>query len=136
MRQPDSPLLRKYAKVAETRSQVYGFLSAMYLELPDLSFIRKIFSVEFERSLSSAVTEMDSKDIAEGLRLIGNFTVSFKDQPEEESLRQVRLPENWTGPPDYIGIELDFMRLICMKEEEAWRRGLSTEALKYLEAEN
>ena len=28
----------------------------------------------------------------------------------------IRVPEEWHQPPDYIGVELDFMRLLCEKE--------------------
>lgn len=31
----------------------------------------------------------------------------------------VRVPDEWHQPPDYIGVELDYMRLLCSKEAEA-----------------
>ncbi len=49
-----------------------------------------------------------------------------------ESTRQVlgfyqeagySLPEGWTDPPDYIGIEMDFMACLCRQEAGAWQRG-------------
>ena len=46
----------------------------------------------------------------------------------------VKLPGAWTEPPDYIGIELDFMRLICLRERKAWQAGDTDKALEYLEA--
>jgi len=45
----------------------------------------------------------------------------------------VKLPEAWTEPPDYLGIELDCMRLICLSEREAWQAGSADKALEYLE---
>lgn len=33
----------------------------------------------------------------------------------------VNIPEEWHQPPDYIGVELDFMRLLCERELEAWK---------------
>jgi putative dimethyl sulfoxide reductase chaperone len=32
------------------------------------------------------------------------------------SERGIRVPDEWHHPPDYIGVELDFMRLLCDKE--------------------
>ena len=46
----------------------------------------------------------------------------------------IKLPEAWTEPPDYIGIELDFMRLICLRGRKAWQAGSADKALEYLEA--
>jgi len=45
----------------------------------------------------------------------------------------ITLPETWTEPPDYIGIELDFMRLICQGEKEAWQTDSFDKALERLE---
>jgi len=45
-----------------------------------------------------------------------------------------KLPEQWTEPPDYIGIEFDLMRLICQSEHDAWHSGDAAKALEYLEA--
>ncbi len=64
-------------------------------------------------------------------RLWGKSTVEVN-----QTCRQlgVRLPETWTEPPDYIGIEFDLMRLICRSESEAWQADDTGKALKYLEA--
>jgi len=34
----------------------------------------------------------------------------------------IRIPDEWHQPPDYIGVELDFMRLLCSKELEAYEK--------------
>jgi TorA maturation chaperone TorD len=44
----------------------------------------------------------------------------------------VTLPEAWIESPDYLGIELDFMRLLCQSEEEAWRNDQPEKALEHL----
>jgi len=36
---------------------------------------------------------------------------------------------------DYIGLELEFLHILCSKEEEAWRRGEKETALKCLQLE-
>ena len=46
----------------------------------------------------------------------------------------VTLPEAWTESPDYLGIEIDFMRLLCQSEEEAWMNNQPDKALDLLGA--
>jgi TorA maturation chaperone TorD len=46
----------------------------------------------------------------------------------------VTLPEEWRESPDYLGIEMDFMRLLCQSEEEAWLKKQPEKALKLLGA--
>jgi TorA maturation chaperone TorD len=46
----------------------------------------------------------------------------------------VTLPEGWTESPDYLGVEIDFMRLLCQGEEEAWLNHQPEKALKLLRA--
>jgi TorA maturation chaperone TorD len=46
----------------------------------------------------------------------------------------VTLPEEWTESPDYLGIEIDFMRLLCQSEEEAWLNKQPEKALELLKA--
>jgi TorA maturation chaperone TorD len=45
----------------------------------------------------------------------------------------VTLPEEWTETPDYLGVEIDFMRLLCHREEEAWLNKQPEKALELLE---
>lgn len=54
-------------------------------------------------------------------------TGKLQDKPAQEinrlfSAMGIRIPEEWHQPSDYIGVELDFMRLLCSKEEEAWKK--------------
>lgn len=54
-------------------------------------------------------------------------TGRLQDKPAQEinrlfSSMGIRVPEEWHQPSDYIGIELDFMRLLCLKEQEAWEK--------------
>ncbi len=46
----------------------------------------------------------------------------------------VTLPEGWTESPDYLGVEIDFMRLLCQGEEEAWLNNQPEKALEFLRA--
>ncbi len=48
----------------------------------------------------------------------------------------VKLSEELSEPPDYIGIELDLMRLICWGEKEAWQTSGIDKAREYLEVGN
>lgn len=45
---------------------------------------------------------------------------------------EVILPEDNRDQPDYIGIELDFMRHLCAKESEAWSSNNRGQALNYI----
>jgi TorA maturation chaperone TorD len=45
----------------------------------------------------------------------------------------VTLSEASNESPDYLGIELDFMRLLCQSEEEAWSNNRADKALEHLE---
>jgi len=48
----------------------------------------------------------------------------------------IQVPEEWRQPPDYIGVELDFMRLLCERERQE-REEKETDALRHiLEIEN
>jgi TorA maturation chaperone TorD len=46
----------------------------------------------------------------------------------------VTLPEEWIESPDYLGIQIDFMRLLCQREEEAWSNQQPEKALEFLGA--
>ena len=47
----------------------------------------------------------------------------------------VRVPEEWHQPPDYIGVELDFMRLFCRRELKAWEKEEMGSVLEVIETE-
>lgn len=173
--------MKRHIEIAEARSQVYGLLSALYLELPSLKLLQSVFDAEFERQFSSVASKFEAGEMKEGLKLIASFVAAFKEQPREEVLKHVaidrtrlfrgvspqysppapyesvyrdgrlwgkstvevsqtygrlgvKLPEAWTEPPDFIGIELDLMRLICLSEREAWQTDCAGKALEYLEA--
>jgi TorA maturation chaperone TorD len=54
-------------------------------------------------------------------------TGKLQEKPSREihrlfSQMGIRVPDEWHQPPDYIGVELDFMRLLCSKELEAYEK--------------
>jgi TorA maturation chaperone TorD len=54
-------------------------------------------------------------------------TGRLQEKPAQEinrlfSKMGIQVPEEWHQPSDYIGVELDFMRLLCTKEREAWEK--------------
>ena len=65
-------------------------------------------------------------------------TGKLQDKPTQEIYRLfspmgIRLPEEWHQPLDYIGVELDFMRLLCTQEQGIWEKnqlGLVHEVVK------
>ena len=51
-------------------------------------------------------------------------TGKLQEKPAQEIYRLfsrmgIRIPDEWHQPPDYIGVELDFMRLLCSRELES-----------------
>jgi TorA maturation chaperone TorD len=54
-------------------------------------------------------------------------TGKLQGKPAQEIYRLfskmgIRVPEQWHQPLDYIGVELDFMRLLCIKERDGWEK--------------
>jgi len=47
----------------------------------------------------------------------------------------VYVPQDSYDPPDYVAFELDFMRVLCAKEAEAWGSGEVNDALQLLRRE-
>jgi TorA maturation chaperone TorD len=47
----------------------------------------------------------------------------------------VQIPEEWHQPSDYIGVELDFMRLLCEKELKMWKESGANLTLEVVEME-
>jgi TorA maturation chaperone TorD len=47
----------------------------------------------------------------------------------------IQVPEDWHQPSDYIGVELDFMRLLCAKEREGWEEDRLDSVLKITKIE-
>ena len=171
----------RYVTLAQARRSVYELLSAFYLDLPDRAMVQSLFAPDFEKELSSVASAFETGEIREGLRLIHGFISSFRNEPEEETLRRIAVdrtrlfrgiseetgppppyesmyrehrtggassaevfrfyeklgvtpPETVTESPDYLGVEIDFMRLLCRQEEEAWRNGNPGRALELLGA--
>jgi TorA maturation chaperone TorD len=171
-----------YRDLAGHRSNLYGLLSPVYIQIPD----RKTLTMDWKpasklREFPIEGVEEVQKEIEKGLRLIRGY-VSKNDLHLEKSLinlskdwtrlfrgvdikgllppyesvyrtgrlqekpsqeihrlfvkRGIRIPEQWHQPPDYIGVELDFMRLLCIKEQEAWERKRLDSIYEVLEEEN
>jgi TorA maturation chaperone TorD len=61
-------------------------------------------------------------------------TGRLQEKPAQEinrlfSRMGIRVPEEWHQPPDYVGVELDFMHLLCEKEQRA-REKMEMDALR------
>jgi putative dimethyl sulfoxide reductase chaperone len=107
---------KKYIEVAEARSQVYGLLSALYMELPDLKWLDGIFDAGFQQNFSSIASGFQTAGIKEGLELITGFVGAFKTKPREEVLKLVSIDrtrllhgvgKNHSPPPPYESIYRD-----------------------------
>jgi TorA maturation chaperone TorD len=67
-------------------------------------------------------------------------TGRLQEKPVQEinrlfSKMGIRVPEEWHQPSDYIGVELDFMHLLCEKEKEAWEKNQSDSVHEIAEIE-
>jgi len=67
-------------------------------------------------------------------------TGKLQEKPSREihrlfSQMGIRVPDEWHQPPDYIGVELDFMRLLCSRELEAYEKQEATTFSETLHAE-
>jgi TorA maturation chaperone TorD len=171
-----------YRDLAEHRSNLYGLLSSVYIQIPD----RKTLAMNWEPAFKLLESPMEGakeaqKEIEKGLRLCRDY-VSKKDLHLEKSLinlskdwtrlfrgvdikgplppyesvyrigrlqekpsqevhrlfakKGMRIPEQWHQPPDYIGVELDFMRLLCITEKQAWERKRLDSVYQVLEEED
>jgi TorA maturation chaperone TorD len=171
-----------YRDLAGHRSNLYGLLSSVYIQIPDGKTLKmdwKPASKLLEFPIQGA--EAVKKEIKRGLRLIRD-SASKKDLYLEKSLinlskewtrlfrgvdikgllppyesvyrigrlqekasqeihrlfdrKGIRIPDEWHQPPDYIGVELDFMRFLCIKEQEAWERKRLDSVYEVLDEEN
>jgi TorA maturation chaperone TorD len=48
----------------------------------------------------------------------------------------IRVPEEWHQPPDFIGVELNFMHLLCTKEQESWEKNQLGSVYEVAQIEN
>jgi len=69
------------------------------------------------------------------------LTGRLQNKPAQEinrlfSKMGIKIPEQWHQPSDYIGVELDFMRLLCEMENEAFRGNDSHHLQEILRIEN
>ncbi len=89
----EEPLRKEeWAAVAATRSQVYGFLGALYTRLPDEQFVDGLFTSEMAEFLSSLQQAEDMpEDVREGASLIQRFATDSKDKPVNELKTKVNV---------------------------------------------
>ncbi len=175
----------EFLKLAQLRSKIYGFLSSIFIQIPDPDFVKKLLGDEVSLVLSSLPFDIElPQQMVEGLEDMKNFIRTFRDQGAEEvcqslSVERTRLlrginpgysppppyesvyrdrekalmsesavavhreyaragagvPGGYKEPPDYIGLELDFMRFLTERETDSWRRKERDNALGYLNME-
>ncbi len=137
---------------AEQRTNIYGFLSIVYLQEPNREFIRSLRESNFSDVLNSSDLHFEEQNdvsdkflnglVLEYTRLFvgpgkhispyesvyrdnenalwSETTVEVKNFIESSGLEY---SSSWTGLPDHIGVELEFMQRITCHEKEAWSRG-------------
>jgi len=67
-------------------------------------------------------------------------TGKLQEKPAREIYRLfsqmgIRIPDEWHQPPDYIGVELDFMRLLCSRELESCEKQEKDSIIEVVRAE-
>jgi TorA maturation chaperone TorD len=173
--------MENYQNLAAYRSNLYGLLSSVYLQIPD----RRILGLRWESAsklleFPEEGNEEALKEIENGLRLVRPYlskegqafekdlvnllkdwthlfrgvdkggplppyeslyrTGRLQEKPAQDihrlfSKMGVHVPEEWHQPLDYIGVELDFMRLLCEKEREAWKENRQDSILEVVKIE-
>ena len=173
------------SELAVFRSKIYGFLSSIYMQIPDFDFVRRLISEETASFLSCLPLDIGlPREMEEGLKDLKRFIRSIMRQAVEDvcrnlSVERTRLfrgikpgygppppyesgyrngeqtlmsrwavavhrkyssagagiPAGCKEPPDFIGLELDFMRFLTEKEAKSWRRGDRDIASGYLDLE-
>lgn len=171
------------AALAQNRSGIYGFLAALFNQLPDDDLVNTLRGTDFEEAVRKFVDQSHGAEpIAEGGKLILRSLEAFRAMPVEEvrtalavdRTRLVRgikpgygppppyesvyvasgkqpevqatvavirayadagltLSEETHDQPDFIGIELEFMRYLTRQEAEAWSRDDAGQARAVLE---
>ncbi len=66
-------------------------------------------------------------------RVIGQVTLDVMQMYQDANF--VFSDDYYTGPLDYLGVELQFMAFLCQSEMDAWKNNKADEAKKYLELE-
>jgi TorA maturation chaperone TorD len=66
-------------------------------------------------------------------RVIGQVTLDVMQMYQNANF--VFSDAYYTGPLDYLGVELQFMAFLCQSEMDAWKNNKDDEAKKYLELE-
>jgi TorA maturation chaperone TorD len=67
-------------------------------------------------------------------------TGKLQEKPAREihrlfSQMGIRVPDEWHQPQDYIGVELDFMRLLCSREFEVYEKQEKKSIIEVVKAE-
>lgn len=158
------PRTNGMAGKAEKRSSLYGFLAAVFRHEPSPEFLRDICSAPLCDALADGgvtlgadVLDSDAGDLAEELaveyaRLFigpGRHIPPYEAAQREATLwgkstgevvafigvNGFTCAEDYSGIPDHISIELEFMREITLREAVAWKAGDSDEARRCIRIE-
>ena len=149
---------------AEQRTNIYGFLSIVYLQEPDREFIKSLRESNISDVLNGADLHFEEQNdvsdkflnglVLEYTRLfvgpgrhISPYESVYRDNENalwSETTAEVKnfiessgleYSGSWTGLPDHIGVELEFMQRITYHEKEAWSCGDKETTILCLELE-
>jgi TorA maturation chaperone TorD len=114
----------------DSLSSLKRFVEALGRRKAELERSRKELSAEHRRLFRGVKPGIDLLPPYESLWRGGLLSNERTRQVREEYAKAgARLKRKEL--PDYIGVELSFMRFLCLKEAEAWKRGDEAGALEY-----
>lgn len=149
---------------AEQRTNIYGFLSIVYLQEPNREFIKSLRESNISDVLNSSDLHFEEQNdvndkflndlVLEYTRLfvgpgkhISPYESVYRDNENalwSETTVEVKnfiessgleYSSSWAGLPDHIGVELEFMQRITYHEKDAWSRGDKETTTRCLEFE-
>jgi TorA maturation chaperone TorD len=85
----------EFQQLAQSRSKLYGFLSALYVKLPNEEFAANLLCDKFQ-SLLQLISQSDqvSGEMKEGLKTIEGFVNETRDRPRTELAQELGV--DWT----------------------------------------
>ncbi len=90
----DSISADEFGQLAQSRSKLYGFLSALYVRIPNNEFATTLLGEKFLSLRSIAASDEVSSEMKEGLRTMERFVEETKDRPRNKLAEELAV--EWT----------------------------------------
>jgi TorA maturation chaperone TorD len=83
----------EFQQLAQSRSKLYGFLSALYVKIPNEEFAANLLSDKFQ-SLLQSISQSVSGEMKKGLKTIEGFVNETRGRPRTELAQELGV--DWT----------------------------------------